>query len=85
MNLKGKTVLVSGAKRGIGYAIVKALLNKGVTWIYAGARDTRKLPNFGDERDEVDIFPDEFEQMLEVWKQDYPDLERMVVDMHNAA
>lgn len=40
MNLTGKTVLVSGANRGIGYAVVKALLNKGVARIYAAARDT---------------------------------------------
>jgi NAD(P)-dependent dehydrogenase (short-subunit alcohol dehydrogenase family) len=50
MNLTGRTVLVSGANRGIGYAVVKALLNKGVARIYAAARDTGKLPNFGDDR-----------------------------------
>jgi NAD(P)-dependent dehydrogenase (short-subunit alcohol dehydrogenase family) len=50
MNFTGKTVLVTGANRGIGYAIVKALLNKGVSKIYAGARDPQKLPNFDDER-----------------------------------
>lgn len=50
MNLNGKTVLVSGANRGIGYAIVKALLDKGVGKIYAGTRDPRKLPDFSDER-----------------------------------
>lgn len=50
MNFTGKNILVTGANRGIGYAIVKALLNKGVGKIYAGARDPRKLPNFGDGR-----------------------------------
>lgn len=50
MNFTGKTVLVTGANRGIGYAIVKALLNKDVSKIYAGARDPQKLPNFDDER-----------------------------------
>ncbi len=50
MNLSGKTVLVTGANRGIGFAIVKALLNRGVSKIYAGARDPKKLPDFGDAR-----------------------------------
>ena len=40
----------------------------------------------GLERDEADIFPDEVgQQMFEVWKNDYRDLERMVFDMHNAS
>ena len=40
----------------------------------------------GLENDEADIFPDEFgQQMFEVWKHDYRDLERMVFDMHTAA
>jgi NAD(P)-dependent dehydrogenase (short-subunit alcohol dehydrogenase family) len=43
-------VLVTGANRGIGFAIVKALLNKGVSKVYAGARDPMKLPDFGDAR-----------------------------------
>jgi NAD(P)-dependent dehydrogenase (short-subunit alcohol dehydrogenase family) len=50
MNFSKKTVLVTGANRGIGFAIVKALLNKGVSKIYAGARDPKRLPDFGDTR-----------------------------------
>ncbi len=50
MNLSGKTVLVTGANRGIGIAVVKALLNRDVSKVYAGARDPNKLPDFGDER-----------------------------------
>lgn len=50
MDLKDKTVLVSGANRGIGLAIVKALLDRGIKKIYAGARNTATLPNLGDER-----------------------------------
>lgn len=50
MNLNGKTVLVTGANRGIGLAIVNSLLNKGVAKIYAGARDVTKLPDFADDR-----------------------------------
>lgn len=50
MNLSGKTVLVTGANRGIGLAIVKALLKKDVSKVYAGTRDLTKLPDFGDSR-----------------------------------
>ena len=50
MNLQNKTVLVSGANRGIGLAIVKALLDKGVKKVYAGARNTANLPDLGDDR-----------------------------------
>ncbi len=50
MKLQNKTVLVTGANRGIGLAIVKALLNKGVKKVYAGARDTATLPDIGDDR-----------------------------------
>jgi len=50
MNFSGKTVLVTGANRGIGLAIVRALLKKGVSKVYAGTRDLKKLPDFGDSR-----------------------------------
>ncbi len=50
MNLQDKTIIISGANRGIGLAIVKALLEKGVKKIYAGARDTTTLPALGDDR-----------------------------------
>jgi NAD(P)-dependent dehydrogenase (short-subunit alcohol dehydrogenase family) len=50
MNLNGKTVLVTGANRGIGFAIVNSLLKKGVAKVYAGARDVTKLPDFADDR-----------------------------------
>jgi NAD(P)-dependent dehydrogenase (short-subunit alcohol dehydrogenase family) len=46
-----KVVFVSGANRGIGAALVRALLtHKGVKKVYAGARNTADLPNFGDAR-----------------------------------
>lgn len=38
MNLKGKTVLVTGANGGVGSALVKALLEKGAAKVYAAAR-----------------------------------------------
>ena len=47
MNLSGKNILVTGANRGSGFAIVKALLNEGVSKVYAGTRDPKKLPDFG--------------------------------------
>ncbi len=50
MNFSQKTVLVTGANRGIGLALVKALLKRPVTKIYAAARDPSKLPDFGDAR-----------------------------------
>lgn len=50
MNLKGKTILVTGANRGIGAAIVRELLGQDVKKIYAAARDPKSLPDFGDSR-----------------------------------
>lgn len=50
MNLNGKTVFVTGANRGIGKAIVEALLKHPVKKIYAAARKTESLPSFGDAR-----------------------------------
>ena len=50
MDVKGKNVLVTGANRGIGKAIVEALLQKGVAKVYAAARSTDSLPDFGDDR-----------------------------------
>lgn len=50
MTLSNKVVLVSGANRGIGAAIVKELLKVDVAKIYAAARDPGALPSFGDSR-----------------------------------
>lgn len=50
MNLDQKTVLVTGANRGIGAAIVTTLLHQGVRKIYAGARNPLDLPAFDDAR-----------------------------------
>ena len=48
--LKDKVILVTGANRGIGKSLVKALLEKGVRKIYATSRDLSKMPNFEDKR-----------------------------------
>ena len=50
MNFKNKTILVTGANRGIGRQIVTALLCKGVTKVYAGSRSPESLPDFKDNR-----------------------------------
>jgi NAD(P)-dependent dehydrogenase (short-subunit alcohol dehydrogenase family) len=50
MKLENKVVLVTGANRGIGKALVEALLKKNVQKIYAAARKIEELPNFGDNR-----------------------------------
>lgn len=49
MKFDNKTVFVSGANRGIGKAIVEALLKHNVKKIYAGARDIKSL-KFNDTR-----------------------------------
>lgn len=50
MKLDNQTIFVSGANRGIGKAIVEALLKQPVKKIYAAARDVAQLPNFNDSR-----------------------------------
>ncbi len=50
MNLNDKTILVSGANRGIGRATVDALLLEGVKKVYATARHTDDLSDFADPR-----------------------------------
>lgn len=50
MKLEGKTALVSGANRGIGKALVQALLQQGVKKVYAAARNPANLPAFNDPR-----------------------------------
>jgi len=43
MNLNATTALVTGANRGIGSALVKALLARGTARVYAGARKVASL------------------------------------------
>ncbi|MEM9402857.1 MAG: SDR family oxidoreductase [Pseudomonadota bacterium] len=50
MTLDNRTILVTGANRGIGRATVDALLKKNVRKIYAGARELDRLPAFDDDR-----------------------------------
>ena len=46
MKVKNSVVLVSGANRGIGRELVKALVNQGAKKVYATARDINSLPSF---------------------------------------
>ncbi|HKN29161.1 MAG TPA: SDR family oxidoreductase [Roseiarcus sp.] len=43
MNLNGTTAVVTGANRGIGSALVKALLDRGAARVYAAARNVASL------------------------------------------
>ncbi|HYO97756.1 MAG TPA: SDR family NAD(P)-dependent oxidoreductase [Polyangiaceae bacterium] len=43
MNIENAVVLVTGANRGLGRAIVAAVLRRGARRVYAGARDPSKL------------------------------------------
>ena len=50
MNLENRTILITGANRGIGRALVEEALKRGVNRIYAGTRspfqhfDKRVMP-----------------------------------------
>ena len=50
MSLSNKTILVTGASRGIGAATVRELLKTDVGRIYATARNIDSLPDFADAR-----------------------------------
>jgi NAD(P)-dependent dehydrogenase (short-subunit alcohol dehydrogenase family) len=43
MKISGKTVLVSGANRGLGRALVDVLLERGASRVYAAARDPHSV------------------------------------------
>jgi NAD(P)-dependent dehydrogenase (short-subunit alcohol dehydrogenase family) len=50
MEITNKTVLVTGANRGIGRALVNELLERGAARVYAGVRDVRSLRDLADVR-----------------------------------
>jgi NAD(P)-dependent dehydrogenase (short-subunit alcohol dehydrogenase family) len=43
MKIEGSTALVTGSNRGLGKALVSALLEAGATRVYAAARDVSKV------------------------------------------
>jgi len=43
MKIEGSVALVTGSNRGLGKALVSALLEAGATKVYAAARDVRKV------------------------------------------
>jgi NAD(P)-dependent dehydrogenase (short-subunit alcohol dehydrogenase family) len=45
MKIEGSVALVSGANRGLGQALVSALVEAGAAKVYATARDATKLPH----------------------------------------
>lgn len=45
MNLKGKNILVTGANRGIGQALVAEAMRRGATRVYAGTRQPLVHPD----------------------------------------
>jgi NAD(P)-dependent dehydrogenase (short-subunit alcohol dehydrogenase family) len=61
MDIAGKTVLVTGANRGIGHSLVQEALRRGATRVYAGARgplgpvDRRVTPVTLDVTDEAQV------------------------------
>jgi len=48
MDLTGRKVLITGANRGVGAALVEAALSRQATTVVAGARDPASLPRFPD-------------------------------------
>jgi len=50
MEFENKTIFVTGTNRGIGKALVEALLERPVTKIYASARNLDLMPDFKDNR-----------------------------------
>ena len=50
MQLHDKSILVTGANRGIGAALVRAFLKRDIRRVYAASRQPDALPRFGDTR-----------------------------------
>ncbi|MFC4276339.1 SDR family oxidoreductase [Achromobacter aloeverae] len=55
MEIKGKVALVTGANRGLGKALVQALLAAGAAKVYAGARDPAAVDVTGAQALKLDV------------------------------
>jgi len=53
MNIANAVVLVTGANRGLGRALVVASLEAGAKLVYAGARDTSQLRDLAGQHDKI--------------------------------
>jgi NAD(P)-dependent dehydrogenase (short-subunit alcohol dehydrogenase family) len=74
MNLNGKNVLVAGAKRGIGRALVDEALERGAGRVYASTRvhfqhQDPRVGSLSFDVGEENIFPDPMaQQFAEGWR-----------------
>jgi len=55
MNIKDAVVLITGANRGLGLSLAKALLDAGARKVYAGARDPASVTLAGVEAIKLDV------------------------------
>ena len=55
MDVAGSVALVTGANRGLGKSLCSALLARGATKVYAGARDPSSVRMDGVEAIKLDI------------------------------
>ncbi len=55
MDIKGSTALVTGANRGLGLALVRALREAGAAKVYAGARKPDGVSIEGAEVVQLDV------------------------------
>lgn len=55
MNIKNSVVLITGANRGLGLSLAKAMLKAGASKVYAGARDPASVTQDGVQALKLDV------------------------------